>query len=523
MDKIHKPPQLNESLQEKLYQLTKEFGIASVFHHPPTPLALAQIVIVAFKNKDVAEIESRKWIRNSIQNHETIFHVIHHSKMEFLYRKGNPFFAHYCHSKSLIYQNPGSGHLVETDWKSFKKKFHTFTEQFYHDHDILFSEVGNMGKYEVNIGRILLLKSVYEHDLDYLEELYFGKNYSNLNLHQRINRLSKVLPIIESLFVKENAMEYYLLKEFDNAIEHTENEELYFNDGMLAELIKNENKLYNLISERFSELKRLIRSQNKPNNELILNPSPKTELSKITTKIISMKQVEEIYLFDKKQNPKGFTYYFLLVGNGLGTELLNRIQESVSSGIDNCTVVLIGHSRIWIQKENFIHQAFFQKVMTAENKVYESHEFHPALHWESSYTPQYHDINYYFRSAKNASENYFLLRKKLKRKNTEGLEDLFYQSIMRIFRTYIFSKSTYLPNFLHPFSLWKLCLYFEPGLEKLEFLFEKLNGEKFFNKMHHHLGFHHDHSVISKDKLKIMDEILHLLIEELEVLIKAIS
>lgn len=523
MDKIHKPPQLDEALQGKLHQLTKEFDLAYIFCNPEASTKMPQILIVAFENKNVEEIESRKWIRNSIQNHKVLFHVISFHKIMFAYKKGNPFIAYYCQQNFLIYQNPDSSACFEADWKSFKKKYHRYTEQFYHDHDILLSESNQMDKFYADIATVLILKSVYEHDFEYLESLYFGKSYGDENLSQRVKRLSKVLPIIESFFVKENNNEYYLLKEFDKAIEDAKQDELYYNDKMLDSIREIETKLYNLISERFAEMKELIKSDNKPNLELNLNSSEESELSTIISQIIKIKPVEEIYLFDKVQNPKDITYYFLIVGNGLGTELLNRIQKSVSSSIDNCTVVLIGHSRIWIQKENFIHQAFFQKVMTLENKVYQSHEFHPDLHWESDYIPQYHDISYYFRSAKNSSENFFLLRKKVKRKNTEGLEDLFYQSIMRILRTYIFSKSTYLPNFLHPFSLWKLCLHFEPKLGKLEFLFEKLSDENFFNVMNHHLSFHHDHSRISKDKLKIMDEILILLLRELEASIQSIK
>lgn len=523
MDKIHKPPQLDEALQGKLHQLTQEFGIAYVFYHPGTSPAVAQMVIVTFENKDVEVIESRKWIRNAIDNNSVIFYVISLHKVNFTYKKGSPFIAYYCDPNALIYQNAQISEGIQPDWKSFKKKYNRYTEQFYHDHDILLSESNQMDKFYADIATVLILKSVYEHDLEYLESLYLGKSYGDENLSQRFKRLSKVLPIIESFFVKENNNEYYLLKEFDKAIEDAKQDELYYNDKMLDSIREIETKLYNLISERFAELKEFIKSDYKSNLELSLDPPEESELSTIISQIIKINPVEEIYLFDKVQNPKDLTYYFLLVGNGLGTELLNRMQKSVSSTIDNCTVVLIGHSRIWIQKENFIHQAFFQKVMNAENKVYQSHEFHPALHWDNSYTPQFNDISYYFRSAKKSSENYFLLRKKIKRKNTEGLEGLFYQSVMRIFRTYIFSKSTYLPNFLHPFSLWKLSLHFEPKLGNLEFLFEKLSNENFFKVMNHHLSFHHDHSRISKDKLKTMDEILHSLLAELEVSIKAIS
>lgn len=525
MDKIHKPPQLDGALQGKLHPLTQEFGIASIFYHAPTFSVLAQIVIVAFKNKDVEVIESRKWIRNSLQNQQIIFHIITVQKMEFSFGKGNPFMARYCHSKSLIYQSPYSINLIETDWKSFKKKYHKFEEQFYHDHDILYSEANSMNKHEVDVATILLLKSVYCHDLDYLEELYFGKNYSNQNLHQRIKKLSQIKPEIESFFVKENDTKYFLLNEFDRAIEDTKQGELYFSDRMLAQLNKTETKLYHLISERFSELKELIKSEDKLINELILNPQKEaSELSRIITKIISIKPVEEIYLFDKKQNAKGFVYYLLLIGIHLGTEILNKLQESISANFHKtCTIVLIGHSRIWIQKEHFIHQEFFQKIMIPENKVYESHPYHPATHWEPFFTSEFQDLKIYYGAAKQLADNYFIIRKNAENENTAGLFEWFSIIILRIFRTFIFSKSAYLPHYLSAFTLWELCLHFEPKLEKIEFLFEKLYNEDFHKTIDYQSQYHHVSYKISESDLIIMDEILTVLSAELDKSVKSVN
>ena len=48
----------------------------------------------------------------------------------------------------------------------------------------------------------------------------------------------------------------------------------------------------------------------------------------------------------------------------LGTEILNQIQQSVKAKFEGkLSVVLIGHSRIWIQTNLFYHQTFFKKIM----------------------------------------------------------------------------------------------------------------------------------------------------------------
>ena len=96
--------------------------------------------------------------------------------------------------------------------------------------------------------------------------------------------------------------------------------------------------------------------------------------------------------------------------------------------------------------------------------------------------------------------------------------DLFSKSVLRIFRTFVFSKLSYLPNYLPAFSLWKLCVFAEPELEKLEFLFEKCSGESFFRELDNHNQFSHGISLLSGEKLLIMDEILRLLLKKLEVI-----
>ncbi|WP_147377291.1 hypothetical protein [Mangrovibacterium diazotrophicum] len=49
----------------------------------------------------------------------------------------------------------------------------------------------------------------------------------------------------------------------------------------------------------------------------------------------------------------------------------------------------------------------------------------------------------------------------------------------------------------------------------MEFLFEKLGGEKFFQLVAHNNRFHHDISRLTEEKLAILDEILETLQLEL--------
>src|SRR5699024_11059731 len=122
------------------------------------------------------------------------------------------------------------------------------------------------------------------------------------------------------------------------------------------------------------------------------------------------------------------------VGSGLGTGLLYQIQQSIQASFNNKTsVLLIGHSRIWIQKSLYVHQNFFQQIMTAENRVYQSHEFHPMIHWEDILGNYYPDLDFEYRRIKRRMENYFVLRTNIQNENYSGLWDLFSNIVIRIF------------------------------------------------------------------------------------------
>ena len=153
--------------------------------------------------------------------------------------------------------------------------------------------------------------------------------------------------------------------------------------------------------------------------------------------------------------------------------------------------------------------------MQPENLLFQSHSNHPSIHWEENGTPEFPDLEYLNRSAIKLSAQYFVFRNHSEKDNTEGISDLFSKSILRIFRTLVYSKLSYLPNYLPAFNLWKLCIYAEPRLEKQEYLFEKLSGEDFFKEVAYHSRFHHDLSRLTEKKLLIMDDILNTLLKEL--------
>ena len=512
----------NEALREKLYQLTCEFPINYIFYHPGKITEPAHIIVITSAPGQVESIESRKWIRNGRDKSNALFHIISQGKMDFEYRTGNPFVACYCRRSAIIYQNPNAKICPETDWNSYKKRYRKYRESYYHDRDILLSEANRFQSRGSLTGMFLSYLDIYEYTIRFLEILFIGHAFHSIDLHERIKQLAHFVPRIEGVFVKKNGNEYYLVAELEEAKEVAKGgDEIRLNDSLYESIAEAELKLHKLISTRFSELKRQIKSNAQVQTNVI-EPEPSLvdkELSQIIEQILKIQHVEEIYLFHQTQSYHTTTYFLLLIGERLGTETLNRIQQSVSAKSENkLTVVLLGHRRFWIQSNLFYQQAFFKKIMVLENLKFQSTQNHPSIHWENPHTPEYPDLEHYYRSSIRMATQYFVLRDNSEKDFTDGLIDLFGKSILRIFRTFVFSKLSYLPNYLPAFSLWKLCVFAEPELEKLEFLFEKCSGESFFRELDNHNQFSHGISLLSGEKLLIMDEILRLLLKKLEVI-----
>ncbi|WP_159517824.1 hypothetical protein [Sunxiuqinia indica] len=511
----------NKAISEKLQQLTREFQISYIFYHQKNKLIPEHFIIVTSEHKDVQTIRSRKWIRNSRENSNLLFHVIFRGKMEFEYQMGNPFVASYCHRFAVIYRSQPIEECPNADWSSYKKKFKRNLETYYHDRDTLLTEANRFRRHDSLTGVFLTYLSLYEHSIRYLEMLYAGSNFETADLHERIKQLADYIPEIDGMFVKKNGREYYLVSELERAKETgADGDETRLNENLHESILETELAMNELVAVRFATLKKRLKAFGKvktDNKESCASPIER-ELSEIVATIRKTKEVEEIYLFDREQSYRRATYFFLLIGEGLGTETLGRLQQAATAKMeDQFELVLIGHSRIWIQVNLFAYQSFFQKIMRPENLLFSSHPNFPALHWEHPHPPEYPDLEYYYSSGVKMASQYFKLRHNSEKDNIEGLEDLFSRSILRILRTFVFARISYLPNYVPPCTLWRLCVHADPKLGRLDFLFEKLNGEKFFQLLSHNNRFHHDISRLTEEKLELMDEILNLLQQELEV------
>lgn len=513
---------LPRELETKLQQLIAELSIETVFFHAATVKEPGHLIIIATIKKNVEVIYSRKWLRNVFREHRVLLHVLDSRQLRYIYKNGNPFVPSYCTASAKVYQNTHYKFRVSTEWKRFKKRYKNCENEYFHHHDVLKTLANEFHVLDARSSVFITYLSILEHHISFLENLFIGHSFYYKNLTERIKYLAQYLTEIEGLFVKQNAETYYLLEQLEKArAGEGQVDEINIHYELYNALTEVEQHLYNLVSERFLELKRRVKVYSKTNHSTVTAPTlslVETHLSMLVSQIIKIRQVEEIYLFHKVQTPTNTCYYLMLIGDGLSTELLNGMQQSVVERFQGAySVLILGHSRMWIQKELFIHQLFFRNIMTDENRVYQAPNKHFTLHWEKPYTLNYPDLDYLYNAADTMSSQYSLLRQNLEEGNVEGLNVLFSNAVLRIFRTYVFTGTSYLPNYLSAYNLWMLCLYAQPNIKKLEYLFEKLSGDSFFKEVDYNSKFQHLLSRLTEEKMLIMDEILKGLTFELKI------
>ena len=512
---------LPQELATKLQQLTKELPIEKIFFHVATAKDPGHLILISASAKNVEVIEARKWLRLAFKEHRLLLHVLGSQELRYGYKNGNPFIPCYCIDSAKVYQNTDYKFTPSTIWKDFRKRFKNFERDYFYEHDVLMTLKTDFYKLESRTSVFLTYISLYKHHLSFLEKLYIGHSFDSNTLTQRIKYLVQYLPALEGLFVKQNGETFYLIAQLEKAKQAAqEADEMYIYWELYAAINEVERELYSMVSDRFLALKKRIKT-NKPDDSFLFalpeKPPVDNQLSEVISQINKIKQPEEIYLFNKVQTATTTHCYLLLIGEGIGTAILNRMQQSVSANFNGaCSVVLIGHGRFWIQDNLFIHQGFFEKIMVLENRMFKVADKQFTIYWEKPYQPLYGDLDYMYKATDKMVSQYFVLRHYTAPDNAEGLSTFFATAILRAFITLIFSKLCYKPHQLSAYNLWMLCLYAQPNLANMEYLFKKMSGDSFFKELDYNTRFHHGFTLLPNEKLLVMDEILNVFTQEVK-------
>jgi len=526
MQTLKQHQNLENELNLKLHQLTREFRIERVYFHPATATQPGHLLIIPSVHSDALVVQNREWLRNLYRSDNILPHIISFSQWEYGLHKGNPFLPFYSREEYEIYRHHKTEPFSILEWKTLESHFIKYNESFYHDRDLWQTAIRAFEKSEAPAAVFFTYLNLFAHDLTYLEELYIGIAFADLDLHMRIRQLLPYFPEISRWFVKENGNSYYLIRQLERAkAELSANEDAYVNYELLQAVQTTEAHLYDAVSSRFKSLQSAQKQFLEENSiaSPVIPAREDKQLNEILSTLNRYSGIEEIYLFHKTLINSKPTNYFLLIGNKMGSGFLSKAQHSLQSRFPEMTIVLIGHSREWIQKELWISQPFFQMVMQQKNRVFTSCSDLPEIHWEHLAKCEYPDLIFYAKSAKRLAQNYKVLRGNTTKQNPEGLSLLFSHTFLRVLQVICFARLSYHPLHSSLQTVWLLCLYGSPELAKMEFLFYKLHKDQFFPTVARSLHYNMKMSVLTKGGLKIQDEILKVLFTEMEKILKELE
>src|SRR5690606_15323971 len=481
------------------------------------------LIIHIDQNSNVDHLQQNKWIHKAKKLYKIDVYIFCSVKLHHRYSLGDPFIELYCHQSKMIYQNQETKDTLVTprDWKEFKKKFNTYQESFYHDHDIYKSQIKALVSEGSSNHVFTFYGKLMEYNISYLEELCSGRSLDVMNLDERITRLTEYIPEIQKYFVKNNHNKYYLTDLITQAKEAIAQDDTIYKSELYEAISIAEKNLYQLVEKRLEELKKQIRKTLSETDNSLNEIDEKVEcpiLEIIVETILKSTDTEQIYLFHENKYDDKTTYYLMLIANGVSNEKLSSMNQSLKSKVEGkIEFVFLSHSRYWIQTNIYKHQSFFTRNLQQEFLLYSSDENHPAFHWEVPHVPCHSDLYFYYKSTKDVAMQFSSIVNN-STTNFQGLDSIFALFFLSFCRTYIFVKTYYLPHYLCTRSLWQLCLYADKSIRKHEYLIEHF-WTGFFPYVDKHMTLHHSPSSLNQEKVLQMNIIVEKLMDELDTLV----
>ncbi|MWB95135.1 hypothetical protein GON26_12255 [Flavobacterium sp. GA093] len=484
LEKITFPELENEYLENILRELINKYNIIQLFFTRDSSSAFSNLIVNLDSSMDVQKLQQSKWVRKVKENFQITVYFIFSSKLHHYYSLGDPFIGFYCRQSAIIYENKEFDNSIFTqwEWKKYKKRFNDYENNFYHDHELHKWQIKNLISESASNAIFTSYSRLIEYDLQYLEELYLGSKSVSVSINERITSLSAYIPAIQRYFVKSSKGRYFLTDLFEQAKEASSDDEALYRNEMFKAVGEAEENLCDLIGDRLSELKKLIKKEYTDKKEVLCEIDNKPAITVLDTAvqiILQRAEPEQIYLFHETTSNDKIIYYLLLIAENAGNEKLKAITNCLKNKIGGkCNLVMISHSRYWIQNNLYEHQSFFEKVIKENYLIYSSNEYHPEFHWEEPHKPYYGDLHIFYKSLEKCAEQ-FSATARNNEENYCGLGCLFAQFFLSFCRTYIFVKTYYMPNYLSSKTLWNLCIYADNDIKKYNYLLETFWTEIF--------------------------------------------
>uniref|UniRef100_UPI00404AF764 hypothetical protein n=1 Tax=Flavobacterium sp. TaxID=239 RepID=UPI00404AF764 len=461
---------------------------------------------------------SQKWIQRAFDNHALTFLILGPSEINSHVKKGTAFLALHARPEKALYvaESYEVPHATTPTLKRLKK----LQAQFYQEIDVLTTQI-NVAKKAASYQTVFdVYRTLYGHYFFYFEWLLFGSISNQADLHSRLLRLTTYLPALQRAFVKLKPHQFYLIDVLLRATNPAQDVSLLPIE-MLPAIQNNEKLLDETLHGLFQKLKKVVKK--KVSNPQVQTPKIVYDCADALALVAKNPKVETIYAYEKRDlvnahGVKQSVRYWLVVGDGIDHSQLMNWHDAVLTQTKGAVVLVpVAHSRIWIQKNLYAQQHFFQKVMTKTNHIYQRDAFDPTIHWEDPYEALYPDLDYYRAGCLELGARYRALRSVAvggSKTGMEGLGLLLSALVMRSCRVIVYAKLGYLPHYLPVRLLWLLAELSDVRIYHLHFLTDQLSVDWLgFIARHQHV-FHSAEQVQEGDWL-LMDGLVEGLIERL--------
>ena len=345
-------------------------------------------------------------------------------------------------------------------WEHFKK----FKERYIERQQLLKSYTDDFIKEELEGSCYLYLKG-FATDLGAVELLLLGTVNDTCGLTERLLIMEKICPIWKAVFVKQDADTFYL-------IEQQSLSEAGMYDDWGKALKKAQKKIKNIVLQIFDEL-----DKNKKIISLQQEDTVPFEYSDHLKQLQSNEEVEEIFLFHETvrylDNKTVRCFYLLLITKNKVSKTLKEIIRETETADAEVQFAIIAHNRFYIQDKVYFQQGFYKKVYKTQNRIYTS-GYHPAIHWQNTWDPDFHenmiDIKYSSDNIENFVDTAILSAKEPLVTSSKQLRKCF----IYILQVHILYHLDYVPNSKNINTLLQLVRYTGEATEEFEQLVQNI-------------------------------------------------
>lgn len=515
---LSKTAMLPQAVVEQLHFLAKQTVVTGLFlsnipgHSQPC-------VVVVLQREVASDLwRKQKWVKKAFLQHEVSFIILNHNEMKAHRSHGTPFvYQHLMHKKAIYCTDEAAPFVLP--FANCAKRFKKAVLLFEHKAATLLNLLENALDKECYISAFHAFIAVYEHYVYYLEWWLLGVCKPEEDLHQRLHRLSVYLPEIEKAFVPSSAKTYYLIHALYEVQQAEQNDPSNLGLELLQAFQKQKNLLASLVEQIISKHKKTIRKKHR--TPCVSASSQPFVTPPWVDRIAQNQQVEAIYqyhhrLLSATDQKSTSIHYCLVVGEGISNTQLSLWHEAIGqSSQGRVEVIAVAHSRLWIQKNLFHCQPFFQHAMQSSFCLYQRHLHFPEPHWHEPFEADFPDLDYYRNGCLALYQSLVLLQKQDKFAPHSGFGLLYSSFVLKCCRVIIYSRWCYFGHHLPLPLLWRMAEAAAPELVQLGFCLAKLSFD-WIGFLNYHQHPYHQPRLVDEASLAVLMQIAREMVRVVE-------